>query len=246
MSGSPAVNGIEQREVVVLGGGLAGLTLALQLRAAHPALGIRVLERRTHPVPESAFKVGESTVEIGAHYFAEVLGLREHLDAAQVRKFGFRFFFSEGRSDIDRCTEVGVAVQLPVPAWQIDRGRFENFLGERARAQGIEFEVISSNEVKDKYPFIELHDVMGALYDPYDGDIDPAQLTPAQAAVLAGKIQAPSRLDPRKDPAPVIERRDHVLRAMAGHGWLRQPELDIALAEPMTLAPPQPRLPFPV
>ena len=70
--------------------------------------------------------------------------------------------------------------------------------------------------------------------------VDPAQLTPAQAATLAGKIQAPSRLDPRKDPGPVIERRDHVLRAMAGHGWLRQPELDTALAEPMTLAPPQP------
>ena len=50
-----------------------------------------------------------------------------------------------------------------------------------ARAQGIEFEVISSNEVKDKYPFIELHDVMGALYDPYDGDIDPSQLVQAYA-----------------------------------------------------------------
>ena len=33
-----------------------------------------------HPVREAAFKVGESTVEIGAHYFADVLGFREHLE----------------------------------------------------------------------------------------------------------------------------------------------------------------------
>jgi penicillin-binding protein 1A len=70
--------------------------------------------------------------------------------------------------------------------------------------------------------------------------VDPAQLTPAQAATLAGKIQAPSRLDPRQTPDVVIERRDHVLRAMAGHGWLSPSELDAAVAEPMILAPPQP------
>jgi len=125
-------------DVAILGGGLAGLTLALQLRQADPALSITVLERRAHPAPEAAFKVGESTVEIGAHYFAEVLGLREHLEQAQIRKFGFRFFFSDGRADIDRCTEIGVSQLLPTSSWQIDRGRFENMLVERARAMGID------------------------------------------------------------------------------------------------------------
>jgi flavin-dependent dehydrogenase len=126
-------------DVAILGGGLAGLTLALQLRQADPALAITVFERRAHPAPEAAFKVGESTVEIGAHYFAEVLGLRDHLDEAQIRKFGFRFFFSDGREDIDRCTEIGVSRLLPTPSWQIDRGRFENMLGERMAAEGIDF-----------------------------------------------------------------------------------------------------------
>lgn len=126
-------------DVVILGGGLAGLTLALQLRQRDPGLRITVLERRAHPVREAAHKVGESTVEIGAHYFSEVLGLREHLDAQQIRKFGFRFFFSDGRQDIDRCTELGVSRLMPTPSWQIDRGRFENFLGERARALGVDF-----------------------------------------------------------------------------------------------------------
>ncbi|MFL6592196.1 MAG: NAD(P)/FAD-dependent oxidoreductase, partial [Luteimonas sp.] len=126
-------------DVAILGGGLAGLTLAIQLRQRNPDMAIAVLERRAHPVREAAFKVGESTVEIGAHYFSSVLGLREHLDAEQIRKFGFRFFFSDGSEDIGRCTELGVSQLLPTPSWQLDRGRFENFLGEHARALGIQF-----------------------------------------------------------------------------------------------------------
>jgi flavin-dependent dehydrogenase len=139
-------------DVIVLGGGLAGLSLAIQLKRQDPAIDVAVIERRAHPVREAAHKVGESTVEIGAHYFANVLGLREHLDAEQIRKFGFRFFFSEGRRDIDRCTELGVSRILPTPSWQIDRGRFENFLGERARALGVRFHdgaVVRSVELRE-------------------------------------------------------------------------------------------------
>ena len=127
-------------DVAILGGGLAGLTLALQLRQQHPELDVTVIERRAHPVREAAHKVGESSVEIGAHYFANVLGLREHLDTEQIRKFGFRFFFSDGSDHVDRCTELGVSQLMPTPSWQIDRGRFENHLGERARALGVRFD----------------------------------------------------------------------------------------------------------
>ncbi|HEX7803078.1 MAG TPA: tryptophan 7-halogenase [Pseudoxanthomonas sp.] len=126
-------------DVLILGGGLAGLSLAIQLKQRDPEMAIVVLERRSHPVREAAFKVGESTVEIGAHYFANVLGFREHLESEQIRKFGFRFFFSEGRDDIGRCTELGVSELLPAPSWQLDRGRFENFLGRQARALGVDF-----------------------------------------------------------------------------------------------------------
>ncbi len=133
------MNAAREHDVVILGGGLAGLSLALQLRQQHPQARIAVIERRLHPVPEAAFKVGESTVEIAAHYFAHALGLREHLDREQIVKFGFRFFFSEGRRDIDRCDELGASRALPTGAWQLDRGRFENFLGERARSLGIDF-----------------------------------------------------------------------------------------------------------
>ena len=50
-----------------------------------------------------------------------------------------------------------------------------------AQAQGIEFELLSPAEAKSRHPFLELHDLQGALWDPYDGDIDPSQLTQAYA-----------------------------------------------------------------
>ena len=135
--GGPATVGDGSHDVVITGGGLAGLTLALQLKQRFADLDILVLERRVHPVPVAAHKVGESTVEIGAHYFAEVLGLRDHLETAQLRKFGFRFFSSEGRSDIDRVTEIGASRPLAVTSYQLDRGIFENFLAEEAARRGV-------------------------------------------------------------------------------------------------------------
>ena len=126
-------------EAVILGGGLAGLCLALQLRGEFPEMDILVLERNRHPLPAAAHKVGESTVEIGADYFDHTLGLREHMDSAHIRKFGLRYFFSDGRDDVENTTELGVSKILTVPSYQIDRGIFETFLGEEARRRGIAF-----------------------------------------------------------------------------------------------------------
>jgi flavin-dependent dehydrogenase len=126
-------------DMVILGGGLAGLTLAMQLRQRMPELQVLVLERRTLPAPEATHKVGESSVEIGAHYFDKVLGLTEHLHTQQLRKFGFRFFFSEGRRDIDQVTEIGASRYLAVPSYQLDRGIFENFLAAEAQRRGVHF-----------------------------------------------------------------------------------------------------------
>ncbi len=126
-----------QHDVVILGGGLAGLSLALQLRQRFSDLDIVVLERNEYPLPLAAHKVGESKVEIGAHYFADTLGLREHLDREHIRKFGFRFFWSEGRDDLEGVTELGVSAVMPTPTWQLDRGILENYLGEQVRENGI-------------------------------------------------------------------------------------------------------------
>lgn len=143
-SANVSIRATTAHEVVILGGGLAGLTLALQLRTQFSDMDIVVLERQSHPLPLAAHKVGESTVEIGAHYFAQILGLREHLDSAQIPKFGLRFFMSEGRTDLDGVTEVGGSQELPTPSYQLDRGLFENFLGAEARRRNIDFRTETS------------------------------------------------------------------------------------------------------
>ncbi len=126
-------------DVIILGGGLAGLTLSIQLKRQMPDLSVTVLERRAHPVPHAAHKVGESSVEIGAHYFEKVLGLKAHLDSAQLKKFGFRFFFSDGKRDIEKITELGASRVLPTPSYQLDRGIFENALAKIAQEKGVDF-----------------------------------------------------------------------------------------------------------
>ena len=71
-------------DVCILGGGLAGLTLALQLKQENSEISILVLEMRRGNAPDSAHKVGESTVELGTHYLREVLNLKDYLDQHQL------------------------------------------------------------------------------------------------------------------------------------------------------------------
>ncbi|KGM87637.1 dimethylglycine dehydrogenase [Roseovarius mucosus DSM 17069] len=63
------------------------------------------------------------------------------------------------------------------------RERMQEF--QRARGmgkyQGMDLDILGVDEIKARYPFLETHDLQGALYDPNDGDIDPAQVTQALA-----------------------------------------------------------------
>jgi flavin-dependent dehydrogenase len=129
----------QQYDVVILGGGLAGLTLSLQLKNAKPGLSVLVLERRETEAATAAHKVGESTVELGTHYLREVLNIKDYLEEHELPKHGLRFFFkSNTKEDIASRVELGPRLRLPVPSHQLDRGTLENYLMRVTMQKGTE------------------------------------------------------------------------------------------------------------
>ncbi len=124
-------------DVVIMGGGLAGLTLALQLKKARPATSIMVAEKRSGPAPSAAFKVGESTVEQSSYYFTDVIGMRDHMETAQHLKSGLRYFWpAQDNRDIVARLEWGPCEFGP-DQFQLDRGLFENELMRRNVLAGV-------------------------------------------------------------------------------------------------------------
>ncbi|MBX2867285.1 MAG: tryptophan 7-halogenase [Acidiferrobacterales bacterium] len=124
-------------DVVIAGGGLAGLTLAYQLKNQSPDLDITIVERNQFPVPEAVAKVGESTVEIGSHYLNSTIGLSDHFEKHQLKKFGIRCFFGSAQSDFCEQDELGASQTFGIPTFQIDRGRLENHLARSVREMGV-------------------------------------------------------------------------------------------------------------
>ena len=70
------------------------------------------------------------------------------------------------------------SIRLAHTADRVDEFRH---VRSQARAQGLEFELLSPQEIRQRHPFIEIDGIRAGLWDPTDGDIDPAQLTQAFA-----------------------------------------------------------------
>jgi flavin-dependent dehydrogenase len=124
-------------DVIIAGGGLAGLGLALELKQSKPDLAITVVEKNAFPRPRAIAKVGESTVEIGSHYLSKGLGLEQHLKEQHLKKFGIRLFFGQPGEDLSQQDELGASQVFGIPTYQIDRGDIENHLAEKVQQLGV-------------------------------------------------------------------------------------------------------------
>ena len=145
-------------DVCIAGGGLAGLSLAIQLRQGDPDLGVVVVDKRSLPISHADHKIGESCIEIAGRYFRDTLGLGDALRSDHIVKRGFRVYTTAGENDdIAARYEIGTNIALPMETYSIDRSQFEDTLCRRARALGVQIRSGSTVSSIDLDP--ELHRV---------------------------------------------------------------------------------------
>lgn len=111
--------------------------------------------------------------------------------AAQVTQFGAnQTMVALKRYSIDLYRELAVDPEFPIN-YHITGGMrlahtsqqqdtYLHFIG-MAKGVGVEFEYIDNKEISRRHPLINLEGLLGAWWDPLDGDIDPTQLTMALA-----------------------------------------------------------------
>jgi flavin-dependent dehydrogenase len=131
---------LQSYDVVIVGSGIAGGFLARQLLLTRPSLSVLVLEAAEALTDH---KVGESTVEVAAHYMIRRLELGPYLYQHQLPKNGLRFFFDSEQKDLPltRMSEIG-ADHFPFhPSFQLERASLERALAQMNRAAGARVEL---------------------------------------------------------------------------------------------------------
>src|SRR5579872_5035562 len=134
-------------DIVICGTGIAGLTLARQITKEIPEASLLLVEGTGDKSRTGAIQVGESTIEISANYLANILGLREYLEASHFHKWGFRFFFGSGSVPLQNRPEFGTSHASPLNSYQLDRALLETDLKKLNAAMGIQ--MLSEGKVED-------------------------------------------------------------------------------------------------
>jgi len=117
---------IRNHDVVILGGGLAGLSLARHLLLETDRT-VLLLERREQ-LPPKRQKVGESTVQLAGYYFSKVLDLEEYLWHGQLMKYNLRFYWKSPGHDGSSFEHYSHGFIRPfsnIASYQLDRNTFE-------------------------------------------------------------------------------------------------------------------------
>ncbi len=123
-------------DIAILGAGLAGNLMARQLRQTFPHLSIGMFEKRE----STAYKVGESTVEVTGNYLIRRLGLENYLTKNHLVKNGLRFFFDQEnrQAPLIDMSEIGGIERPFFKSFQLDRSRLETDLQRMNQEDGVD------------------------------------------------------------------------------------------------------------
>lgn len=129
-------------DVVIMGGGFAGLVQALHLARTVPQASVAIVEPRTPEEIAAIDKIGESTVEIAANFMTRDLGLANYLAGTCPPKYGLNFHWAKvpGKTDSANDYFSSWVPQGPkIPCYQLHRGRFERDVTGIVEKKGVTF-----------------------------------------------------------------------------------------------------------
>jgi flavin-dependent dehydrogenase len=114
-------------DVLIVGGGLAGLCLARQLLLAPADRVQRILLVDRRQLPPRKQKVGEATVQMSGYYYARVLEMEEHLLREHYLKYNLRFHWRNGGSGerYEELSQSYIRDLSNIFTYQLDRNVFE-------------------------------------------------------------------------------------------------------------------------
>ncbi len=157
----------EQAQVVIIGGGVVGCSCLYHLTA----LGwsdVVLLERNELTAGSTWHAAGNCPTFSTT---LSVLRLQQY-SGALYRRLG-------AEADYPINYHVTGSLRLAHTAERMDEYRH---IAATARALGLEYEILAPEQIPERHPLVDPAGLRGALWDPLDGDIDPAQLTQALAA----------------------------------------------------------------
>ena len=117
-----------------------------------------------------------------------------------MQRYGLEMYRTLG-ADVDYPMNYHVTGSLRLAHSKERMMEFER-VASMGAYQGLDMGMLTPAELKEYHPFLETHDLEGGMWDPLDGDIDPAQLTQALAK---GAREAGGRIE-RFEPVVGIDR----------------------------------------
>lgn len=163
-----------QTRVVVIGGGIAGCSTLYHL--TQEGWTDVVLVERNELTSGTTWHSAAQVTNFGATQ--TMVGLKSHSiklykELAEDPEYPINYHHADG------------GIRLANTERQMEG--YRHFISV-AKGMGVDFELIDAEECARRHPLISTDNLLGGLWDPLDGDIDPAQLCQALArrARLAG------------------------------------------------------------